>query len=96
MDTRATLTITMSVEELGNLIERRLDEVLNRRFTPLRRQFEDRLIPMSEAAKKLGVSVRTLSNLEQRKELIPSRIGKRVMYSESSITQYLNRNEATM
>lgn len=91
METKAVLMITMPVEELGNLIERRLDEVLDRRFSPLRRQFEDRLISLKEAAQKLGVTDRTMNNLEKRGELAPTRIGAKVMYKESDITQYLNR-----
>ncbi len=91
METKAVLMISMPVEELGNLIERRLDEVLNRRFSPLRKQFEERLITLKEASQKLGVTDRTMSNLEKRGELMPTRIGAKVMYRESDITQYLNR-----
>lgn len=81
----------MPVEELGRLIELKLDEVLDKRFSPLRRQFEDRLITLKEASQKLGVTDRTMSNLEKRGELMPTRIGAKVMYRESDITQYLNR-----
>lgn len=91
MDTKAILMISIPVEELGNLIERRLDEVLDKRFSPLRKQFEERLIPLKEASQKLGVTERTMNNLEKRGELIPTRIGAKVMYKESDITQYLNR-----
>lgn len=94
MDTKAVLMISMPIEELSNLIERKLDEVLDKRFSPLRRQFEDRLISLKDAALKLGVTERTMNNLEKRGELIPSRIGSKVMYKESDITQYLNRKNA--
>ena len=46
---------------------------------------------LKEAAQKLGVTDRTMNNLEKRGELIPTRIGAKVMYKESDITQYLNR-----
>lgn len=91
MDTKAILMISIPVEELGKLIELKLDEVLDRRFSPLRKQFEDRLISIKEASKKLGVTERTMSNLAKRGELMPTRIGTKVMYKESDITQYVNR-----
>lgn len=91
MDTKAVLMISMPVTELANLIEIAVDKVLDKRFSPLRRQFEDRLITLKEAAQKLGVTDRTMNNLEKRGELIPTRIGAKVMYKESDITQYLNR-----
>ena len=90
MDTKAVLMISMPVTELANLIEIAVDKVLDKRFSPLRRQFEDRLITLKEAAQKLGVTDRTMNNLEKRGELIPTRIGAKVMYKESDITQYLN------
>ena len=91
MDTKAVLMISMPVTELANLIEIAVDKVLDKRFSPLRRQFEDRLITLKEAAQKLGVTDRTMNNLEKRGELIPTRIGAKVMYKESDITQYPNR-----
>lgn len=91
MDTKAVLMISMPVTELANLIEIAVDKVLDKRFSPLRRQFEDRLITLKEAAQKLGVTDRTMNNLEKRGELTPTRIGAKVMYKESDITQYLNR-----
>lgn len=91
MDTKAVLMISMPVTELANLIEIAVDKVLDKRFSPLRRQFEDRLMTLKEAAQKLGVTDRTMNNLEKRGELIPTRIGAKVMYKESDITQYLNR-----
>lgn len=91
MDTKAVLMISMPVTELANLIEIAVDKVLDKRFSPLRRQFEDRLITLKEAAQKLGVTDRTMNNLEKRGELIPTRIGAKVMYKESDIIQYLNR-----
>lgn len=91
MDTKAVLMISMPVTELANLIEIAVDKVLDKRFSPLRRQFEDRLITLKEAAQKLGVTDRTMNNLEKRGELIPTRIGAKVMHKESDITQYLNR-----
>ena len=50
MDTKAVLMISMPVTELANLIEIAVDKVLDKRFSPLRRQFEDRLITLKEAA----------------------------------------------
>lgn len=68
-----------------------LKEVVSEELSDVRRQFEDRLITLKEAAQKLGVTDRTMNNLEKRGELIPTRIGAKVMYKESDITQYLNR-----
>lgn len=68
-----------------------LKEVISDELSDVRRQFEDRLIPLKEASEKLGVTDRTMNNLEKRGELVPTRIGTKVMYRESDITQYLNR-----
>lgn len=91
METKAVLMISMPVEELINLINTSVTHAVKEEFKPLRRQFEDRLISLKDAAAKLGVTDRTMNNLEKRGELIPTRIGAKVMYRESDITQYLNR-----
>lgn len=53
---------------------------------------EDRLITRREAAKALNITLQTLWCLEKRGELIPNRVGKKVLYRETALTQYLNRN----
>lgn len=83
----------MTESELSQLLKKAVKDVMCEEFAPLRRQFEDRLISLKEAAQKLGVSDRTMNNLEKRGELIPTRIGAKVMYRESDITQYLNERK---
>ena len=90
-DINATLMISMPVTEFKKMLNESVREVLKDEFSPLRRQFEDRLIPLHEAQKKIGVSRTTMFHLEKRGELIPTRIGAKVMYRESAITQYLSK-----
>lgn len=92
METKAVLMISMPVDELIKLINTSVSRAVKEEFKPLRKQFEDRLISLKEASQKLGVTDRTMNNLEKRGELIPTRIGAKVMYKESDITQYLSRN----
>ena len=44
-----------------------LKEVVSEELSDVRRQFEDRLITLKEAAQKLGVTDRTMNNLEKRR-----------------------------
>lgn len=83
------LMVSMPVSELKQMINDAIDTALDRKFEPLRKQFEDRLITADEAAQKLGVTRMTLYNLEKRKDLIPVRIGGKVQYRESDLTIYL-------
>lgn len=92
METKAVLMISMPVDELIKLINTSVSRAVKEEFKPLRKQFEDRLISLKEASQKLGVTDRTMNNLEKRGELIPTRIGAKVMYKESDITQYLSRS----
>lgn len=83
------LMVTMTVSEFRQIINDAVDTALDRKFEPLRKQFEDRLITAKEAAEKLRVTRMTLHNLEKREELMPVRIGGKVQYRESDITIYL-------
>lgn len=83
------LMVTMPISELKQMINDAVNTALDRKFEPLRKQFEDRLITANEAAEKLGVTRMTLHNLEKREELMPIRIGGSVKYRESDITVYL-------
>jgi len=48
-----------------------------------------------EAAKLLGVSIKTMKRIEQRKELQPVRITDRVVgYRESDLKRYLHERTA--
>lgn len=85
------IVLTMTESELFQLLKSAVKEVVREEFAPLRREFEDRLITLREASKKLGVTDRTMNNLEKRGELLPTRIGAKVMYRESDITQFVNR-----
>lgn len=85
------LMVSMPVSELKQMINDAVDTALDRKFEPLRKQFEDRLITANETAEKLGVTRMTLHNLEKREELIPIRIGGKVQYRESDITIYLRK-----
>ena len=86
------IVMTMTESELFLLLKNVVKEAVREEFAPLRRQFEDRLIKLKEASKKLGVTGRTMYNLEKRGELFPIRIGAKVMYKESDIIQYVNKN----
>lgn len=86
-----TIMIGIPLSEYKEMMREVVREVVQEETKPLRRQFEDRLITRDEAAKKLNVTLHTLWNLEKRGELIPNRIGKKVLYRETVLTQYLNR-----
>lgn len=83
--------IGIPLSEYKEMMREVVREVVQEETKPLRRQFEDRLITRDEAAKKLNVTLHTLWNLEKRGELIPNRIGKKVLYRETVLAQYLNR-----
>lgn len=91
METKAVLMISMPVDELIKLINTSVSRAVKEEFAPLRRQFEERLIPLKETAEKLGVSERTMYNLKVRGELVPIYVSGKPTYRESDITQYLNR-----
>lgn len=83
------LITTMSVAELKQMINDAVDTALDRKFEPLRRQFEDRLIDRADAAKVLGVTLATLHNWNKNGTLLHVKIGGSVKYRESDITTFL-------
>lgn len=92
MSIARTIMITMSVDDLQSMIQSAVQLAIKEEFAPLRRQFEERLISIEEAAKILNVTKQTLYNWEKAEKLQPVRLSDRkVMYRESDITQYLNK-----
>lgn len=52
---------------------------------------DDAAIPEARAAEMLGVARHQLRDARRRGEITCSRIGKKVVYTKSELTQYLNR-----
>jgi len=53
------------------------------------------LVSKRAAATALGISVRTLENLMTMKEIIPRRIGKRVLFDVREIQRFARRDHRT-
>lgn len=48
----------------------------------------DHLLSRREAAEHLGISLRTLDSLISERELVPVRIGSRVLFQPRELTRY--------
>lgn len=83
------LMVTMTVSEFRQIINDAVNTALDRKFEPLRRQFEDRLIDRTDAAKALGVTLATLHNWNRNGTLLHVKIGGSVKYRESDITTFI-------
>jgi excisionase family DNA binding protein len=51
------------------------------------------LLNKKTAAESLGVSVRTLEKLVRRRELLPVRIGDRVLFSRATLLTFVERRQ---
>lgn len=84
-------------DELRDLVEGLRDEVqaLQDEVTALRRKEApdgpDALLPREEAAEILGVSVRTLDDMEEAGEIQAVRIRGRVLYAPETLQAYIRR-----
>lgn len=83
------IMITMSYPEFEKALEDIVDKVLDRRFEPLKKMYEEKLVTRDEVLRVLKISAPTLWRMEQRGDLVPVRIGRKVMYKESEITQII-------
>lgn len=84
------ILISLSLEELKEIITDVIHKEISEQLKDVKRQFQERLVHRSEVAETLGVTSQTLWNLEKRGTLIPVRIGRKIMYRESDITQYID------
>jgi excisionase family DNA binding protein len=84
-------------DELRDLVEGLREEVqaLRDEVTALRRKEApdgpDALLPREEAAERLGVSVRTLDDMEEAGEIQAVRIRGRVLYAPETLQAYIRR-----
>jgi len=84
-------------DELRHLVEGLREEVqaLRDEVTALRRKEApdgpDALLPREEAAERLGVSVRTLDDMEEAGEIQAVRIRGRVLYAPETLQAYIRR-----
>ncbi len=53
------------------------------------------LVSKKQAALMLGLSVRSIENLVARKELVPHRVGRRVLFLRKSLEQFARRDHPT-
>ncbi len=56
---------------------------------------EQLLVSKHSTAATLGISVRTLENLVAMREIIPRRIGKRVLFEAREIERFARRDHRT-
>jgi excisionase family DNA binding protein len=89
--------VKRSIDELTELAEAALfvsvnDETPSRKILPQSIQNENRLLNKKEIAQRLGVSVRTISNL-QTEGLPTQKIGKRVLFNYEKVLLWLEGRE---
>jgi excisionase family DNA binding protein len=53
------------------------------------------LLTKNEVARLLSVSLRTVDNLVSRKELMPRRIGRRLLFERRTLEQFARRDHKT-
>lgn len=80
----------MSSPEFEQMLENIVDKVLDRRFEPLKKKYEEKLITREEVIKLLRISPPTLWRMQGRGDLNPVKVGRRIMFRESEITQLIN------
>lgn len=86
--------IALSPDELQAMLDKSIAAAMKQRpSTPAVE--EDEWLTREETAILLKVSLPTLRELEKRKELIPSRIGKRVLYSRKTVEARLRQGMKT-
>jgi hypothetical protein len=56
---------------------------------------ETLLVGRREASLALGISLRTLDKIVLQKELIPCRIGKRILFEKRQLEQFARRGRRT-
>jgi len=84
-------------DELRDLVEGLREEVqaLQDEVTALRRKEApdgpDALLPREEAAERLGISTRTLDDMEEAGEIQAVRIRGRVLYAPETLQAYIRR-----
>lgn len=53
------------------------------------------LVSKKQAALMLGLSVRSIENFVARKQLVPRRVGRRVLFSRESLEQFARHDHST-
>lgn len=80
----------MSCSEFEQMLEKIVDKVLEQRFEPLKKKYEEKLITRGEVIKLLRISPPTLWRMQNRGDLNPVKVGRRIMFRESEVTQLIN------
>lgn len=82
--------VAMSCSEFEQMLEKIVDKVLEQRFEPLKKKYEEKLITRGEVIKLLRISPPTLWRMQNRGDLNPVKVGRRIMFRESEVTQLIN------
>lgn len=82
--------VSMSCSEFEQMLEKIVDKVLEQRFEPLKKKYEEKLITREEVIKLLRISPPTLWRMQNRGDLNPVKVGRRIMFRESEVTQLIN------
>lgn len=83
--------IALSPDELQAMLDKSIAAAMKQRPYAPPTDAGDEWLSREETATLLKVSLPTLRELEKRKELLPSRIGKRVLYSKKSVEARLRQ-----
>lgn len=81
---QSSVLIQMSIQDLEELVQSSISAAL-RQHQPTITVDQDEWLTRDEAARMLHVSLPTLREFERRRELLPARIGRRVLYSRRTV-----------
>lgn len=71
--------IDMHLDDFLDSIEERISQTTRKLLDEIPK--EERFLTRKETAQRLGVCISTLRNLEQRRILVPRRVGRSIRYS---------------
>lgn len=89
MQPDVVVAIQLLVEALESVIRKSVSEGLSHLPPATPTEKSDEWLTRDEVTQLLHISLPTLRELEKRKELIPARVGRRVLYSRKAVEQKL-------
>lgn len=93
IDGSPNLSLTVSAQDLRIIINEMVLNERERIKDEMARNYELPCLTRKQAAEKLGVHINTMLALEKRRELIPERVGSKLLYRQSDIDEYLSINK---
>lgn len=80
----------MPLPEYKTMMKGLMKEIFSEELSEVKKQYKEKMVTREEAMKALRVSGPTLWRMEQRGDINPVRVGRKVMFRESEITQIMN------